>query len=238
MKKILFVPATVVVLTFALAAATALAADKNEGAKPKAASVEEQMDNLVKQGPGVHNIKKDSKGRVQSLVVVGQAKISTVLGVAEGKQRARKKAEQSAKAEFVKWLKDSPEIRKNSNDESTIFLQGQGEGDNGKEAQSEAGKKVEKDSESYKSVAAGIVRGLQLLHADMNGEEKTCTLVYGWSLANSKAAKDAATNDPGIDDNPSAATEPSEKKPSRSDRSGKKIRSEKATSKEAEDFLK
>jgi hypothetical protein len=236
MKKILFVPATVVVLTFALAAVTASAADKKEVAKPKAASVEEQMDSLVKQGPGVHNIKKDSKGRVQSLIVVGQARISTVFGAAEGKLRARKKAEQSAKAALVQWFKDNVEVYENNENQGTVFMQGEEGGD--KDARNEAGKKVEKDSDSYKSAAAGIVRGLQLLHADMNGEEKTCTLVYGWSLANSKAAKDAATNDPGIDDKPPAAAEPGEKKPSRSDKSGKKIRSEKATSKEAEDFLK
>ena len=62
MKKILFVPATVVALLFAFSAAIASADDKKEGAESKAGSVEEQMDNLVKQGPGVHNIKKDRQG--------------------------------------------------------------------------------------------------------------------------------------------------------------------------------
>ena len=95
MKKFLFVPATVVALAFAFNTAIARAADKNEDAESKAASVEEKMDNLVKQGPGVHNIKKDDKGRVQSLIVVGQSRISTVLGAAKGKEIARKKAEQS-----------------------------------------------------------------------------------------------------------------------------------------------
>ena len=42
MKKILFVPATVVALSFAFGTATASAADKKEGAEPKAGSVEEQ----------------------------------------------------------------------------------------------------------------------------------------------------------------------------------------------------
>ena len=231
MKKILFVPATIVAVVFALAMATASAADKKEGAD----SVEAQMDNLVKLGAGVHNIKKDSKGRVQSVILVGQSRVSTVLGTAEGKQRARQRAEQSAKAQFVKWFGDNVDFRTNSDNETTIFLQGE-EG-NDKDAQSEAGKKVEKDSDSYKSVAAGLVRGLQLLHNDVNPEDKVYTIVYGWSLANAKAAKDAHTNDPGIEKEPSA-TQPAEKKSSDKDVPGKKLRRQKATSKEAGQFLK
>ena len=229
MKKFQFVPATVVALSFALVVATVSADD------PKAGSVEEQMDNLVKQGPGVHNIKKDSKGRVQSLVVVGQARISTVLGAAKGKEMARKKAEQSAKAQFVKWVGDSVEVHENQDNEATLFVQGdQG---NDKEALSEAGKAVEKSSDTYKSVSEGLVRGLQLLHSDLNAEDKEYTVVYGWSFGNAKAAKHVATSDPGIGEKPSAA-ESGEKKSSDTDASGKKLRSHKATSNEAGDFLK
>ena len=91
MKKFLFVPAAVVALLFAFNAAIASADEKKEGAEPKAGSVEEKMDNLVKEGPGVHNIKKDAKGRVLSLVVVGQARLSTVLGEAKGEEMARRR---------------------------------------------------------------------------------------------------------------------------------------------------
>ncbi len=59
MKNFLFVLATIVALLFAFNATIASADEKKEGAESKAASVEEQMDNLVKQGPGIHNIKKD-----------------------------------------------------------------------------------------------------------------------------------------------------------------------------------
>lgn len=229
MKKFLFIPATIVALSFALATATASAAETKSG------SVEEQMDNLVKQGPGIHNIKKDSKGRVQSLIVVGQSRISTVLGEAKGKEMARKKAEQSAKAAFVKWLGEAVVVCENQDNEATIFIQGE-EG-NDKNALSEAGKAVEKTSDSYKSVAAGLVRGLQVIHSEVNAEEKECTVVFGWSLANAKSAKDVQTHDPGIDDKPSAA-QTGEKKSSDKEVSGKKIRSQKATSKEAGEFLK
>ena len=107
MKKCLLILATVVALAFALALLSPRLPTKKEGDEPKTGSVEEQMDNLVKQGPGVHNIKKDDKGRVQSLVVVGQSRISTVLGAAKGKEVARKRAAQSANAVFVQWLGES-----------------------------------------------------------------------------------------------------------------------------------
>ena len=203
MKKILFVPATIVALLFACNAAIASADEKKEGAEPKAASAEEQMDNLVKQGPGIHNIKKDNKGRVKSLIVVGQSRISTVLGATKGKEVARKRAEQSAKAAFVQWLGDKVEVHEGQDNETTLFLQGD-EG-NDKEALSEAGKAVEKNTDTYKSVAGGLVRGLTLLHSNLNAEDKEYSVVYGWSLANAKSAKDTATHDPGIDDKPPAS---------------------------------
>jgi hypothetical protein len=234
MKKILFVPPTIVALLFAFNAAIVSADEKKEGAEPKAASVEEQMDNLVKQGPGIHNIKKDDKGRVQSLILVGQSRISTVLGATKGKEVARKRAEQSAKAAFMKWLGESVVVRENSTNETTLFLQGEESKD--KDALSEAGKAVEKTSDTYKSVAAGLVRGLTLLHSELNAEDKEYSVVYGWSLANSKSAKDTATHDPGLDDKSSAPAPPS---PSGKDNSNqKKLESKKVTSPEAEDFLK
>jgi hypothetical protein len=101
MKKILFVPATIVALAFAFNVVIASAEEKKEGAESNAVSAAEQMDNYVKQGPGIHNIKKDDKGRVQSLILVGQSRISTVLGATKGKEVARKRAEQSAKATFM-----------------------------------------------------------------------------------------------------------------------------------------
>ena len=166
MKKFLFVPATVVALLFAFNAAIASADEKKEGAESKAASVEEQMDNLVKQGPGIHNIKKDDKGRVQSLILVGQSRISTVLGASKGKEVARKRAEQSAKAAFVKWLGEAVVVCENSANETTIFMTGEESKD--KDVMSEAGKAVEKTSDTYKSVAAGLVRGLTVLHSELN----------------------------------------------------------------------
>ena len=234
MKKILFVPATTVALLFAFNAVIASTDEKKEGAESKAASVEEQMANFVKQGPGIHNIKKDDKGRVQSLILVGQSRISTVLGASKGKEVARKRAEQSAKAAFIKWLGEAVVVCENSANETTMFLTGEESKD--KDVLSEAGKAVEKTSDTYKSVAAGLIRGLTLLHSELNAEDKEFTVVYGWSLANSKSAKDTATHDPGIDEKPSVPEPPA---PSGKDTSNqKKLHSQKSTSPEAEEFLK
>ena len=235
MSKCLFVPVVGAALLFAFNTAVGLAQEKKEGAEPKAVSAEEQMESLVKLGPGVPpaNIKRDSKGRVQSLVVIGQARLSTVLGAAKGKEMARKKARQSANAEFVKWLGEKVEVHESQDNEATLFLQGE-EG-NDKEALSEAGKAVEKSSDSYKSVAEGLVRGLVVLHSDLNAETKTCTIVCGWSLANAKAAKHTATHDPGIG---KKSGEEGDKSSSKEVSDKKKIRSEKATSPGAEEFLK
>ena len=78
---------------------------------------------------------------------------------------ARKRAEQSAKAAFVKWLGEAVVVCENSENETTMFLQGEESKD--KNALSEAGKAVEKNSDTYKSVAAGLVRGLTLLHCEL-----------------------------------------------------------------------
>lgn len=227
----------VVAVVFGSFAVTVYAAEKKDRgtASEDRSSVKEEMDALVQLGPGVQNVKKDAKGRVRTLVVVGQSRISTVLGAAKGKEIARKKAAQSARAEFVKWLNDKGEVRESQENETTLFLTGAEEND--KEALSEAGKSVEKNGDSFKSVAEGLIRGLTLLHSDVNAEEKTCTVIYGWSAANAKAAKHTATNDPGIEDKPSTS-EPKAPSEGRDVSGQKKIRSKKATSKAAAEFLK
>ena len=220
MKKFLFVPATVVALSFAFNTAIASADEKKEGAEPKAGSVEEQMDNLVKEGPGVHNIKKDGKGRVLSLVIVGQSRISTVLGAAKGKEIARKKAEQSAKAAFVKWLGEAVVVCENAENETTLFLQGE-EG-NDKTPCPRQARRSRRTATPTSPLSAGLgARACNCSTATLNAEDKEYTVVYGWSLANAKAAKHTATNDPTIEEKPAAA-ESGEKKPSDKDAPGRR----------------
>lgn len=212
-------------LMFVFGLTAVRASDSADSASSSTSSIQEKMDQLVELGPGVHNVKKDNRGRVQSLIVVGQSRLSLVLGAAKGKEVARERAELGAKAEFAKWLGEYVEIRRSQNDETTIFLSGGATAD--QEARAEAGKAVEKNSVEYKTFAAGLVRGLTLLHTDVNTETREYTAVYGWSLANARSAKDTATQDPGLAERPAG-------KPVMD--TGK-LRSQKVTSPAAEGFL-
>src|SRR5207247_5089550 len=110
-----------------------------------------------------HTIKKDKQGRIQSVVVVGKSRISTVLGPAKGLEVARQRAELDAKAQFVKWLKESVRVQTKADDETVILLEG-----NDKDGQRESGKTVEKTSQQMESIAQGLIRGLQVLYVEVN----------------------------------------------------------------------
>ena len=104
--------------------------------------VEEQIAKIAALGPGVHAIQKDKKERITSCIVVGQSRISTALGKAKGLEVARKRADLSASAEFVKWLKQDVTVVENTDEDTVTLLEGSEE-DN-KDTLKESGKAVEK----------------------------------------------------------------------------------------------
>lgn len=217
-----------------------LSAAEDKDKKPteeKVESVEERFDKIVKLGPGVHAIKKDKKGRITSCLVVGQSRISTVLGKAKGLEIARSKAGLEAATEFVKWLKLRPTTIEASDEETVILVEGS-EGDQD-ESLKEAGKTIEKSSKRMETVAQGLVRGLVVVHAAVDAEDKTYTVIKGWKADTAegvkKVAKDLATDEPQSDKKP---TKPSDDKPSKaSQKSDKELKDRKATSDDAKDFL-
>jgi len=79
-----FPPSTVLTIALAVAAGavTARAGDNKDDEVAKA------MSKIAQTGPGVYAVKKDDRGRIKSCVVVGQARISTVLGKAAGLEAA------------------------------------------------------------------------------------------------------------------------------------------------------
>lgn len=196
-------------------------------------SIEEQMAKVVDLGPGVHMIQKDKKGRIVSCLVVGQARISTALGKAKGMEVARDKANLACSAEFVKWLKEEVSVYQSSDEETVTLLEGEetGEGDTLKES----GKAVEKSSKKMESLSKGLVRGLQVIHKDVDGDGKNYTIVKGWKADNAEGVKRVAAD--------MASDEPSEKgakKESTGKKSGKldkDIESGSATSDEASGFF-
>ena len=215
------------------------AGDEEEESPPKKPSVEEVMSKYVKLGPGVHAIKKDKKGRIVSCVVVGQARISTVLGKAKGIEMARDKANLAASAEFVKWIKENVTAYQSADEENVTLLEGTEGTDD--DAHKESGKAVERSSKKMDSLAKGLVRGLQILHKDIDGNGKTYTIVKGWKADTMEAVKKVASDLEG--DEPASKGEPKSSDSEKGHGSGKSrnsskdIKSDKATSDDAKDFV-
>lgn len=165
--------------------------------KPESASnvltTEERIAKLVKLGSGVHEIKKDESGEIVQCVIVGQARISTSLGNAKGLEMARDKADLDCSAKFVKWLKEEVSVYQSTEDETIILLEGtQSDSDEGSTLR-ESGKSIDKNSKKMESTAKGFVRGLTLLHK--HSDDKTYTIVKGWTRSNSQAVKKMARDE-------------------------------------------
>jgi hypothetical protein len=146
----------------------------------------------------------------------------------------RLKMNLAASAEFVKWLKEDVSVYQSSEDETVTLIEGTEDAD-ADDTLTESGKAIEKSSKKMESVSKGLVRGLQLLYKSVDGDGKTYTIVKGWSLKNSEAAKEVASDS--ADDNPKAAksgTRTAAKKPKKID---KEIESDSVVSDEAESFL-
>lgn len=155
-------------------------------------STSQAIQKLVKLGTGVHKVKCDKKGRIKTCVIVASSRISTVLGNTKGIAIAQKRAALAAKAEFVKWLKVDIEIRENSEDESTLFIEGSEEND--ELALRESGKSLEKTTETINSISKGLISGLELIHKQVNSDDKELILVYGWSAETAAAIREMEKN--------------------------------------------
>lgn len=209
MSKI-FLP---VVWSLALCMTTAIADDSAKNLK-----------NIVALGPGVHEIQKDKQGRIISCIIVGQARISEVLGASKGLQTARQKADLVASGEFVKWLNEEVKVIQSSEDETIILLEGNGNGEDN--SVTESGKAVEKNSVKMQSISQGFVKGLQLIYTDVDSDNKTFTVAKGWSLKNSKAV--SAIEDGSYNQDQSLPKKSNDKK----------IKSKSVISKDANQFLR
>ena len=200
-------------------------------------SVEEQMAKIAALGPGVHNIQKNKKGNITAFVVVGQARISTSLGKAKGLELARNKANLACSAEFVKWLKEEVSVYESNDEETVILLEGSEEGDD--ESLSESGKSVEKSSKKMESLSKGLVRGLQLLHKEVDGDGKTYTVIKGYKADTAEGAKKVASD---LASDEPESKEPNKKKPTveaggKKKRIDKEIESGSVTSDDAAEFF-
>lgn len=142
------------------------------------------LQRLAGMGQGVHEVKSEN-GRLKSLKVVGQERISTVFGNAHGLQTAQTKASLKAKAAFVEWMASHVTYISQTTNETVAVLEGHGAG------LKEQGKSTESVKETVIQQAAGMVRGLVLVGRDQDPETQLLTLVYSWSPGQAALTKDA-----------------------------------------------
>lgn len=140
---------------------------------------------LADLGPGVHKIQKDDAGRMKSCVIVGQARISTVLGTAKGLELARTRSKLNANAEFVRWMKSTVKAVETMTNESIVYLEGGAAGLN------ESGKATEVTKDNVEVLAEGVVRGMTLIGAHQDGANGTLTVVFGWTPRHAGMAGEA-----------------------------------------------
>jgi len=127
---------------------------------------------------GVVDLVKNPQGEITKIVVVGAAKITTVLGAADGLQTARNEARLRAVGKFRQFLEEKVSVTETTETERTIKLQGDGAD------LAESGKKISKNTEKYKTFSEGMVRGMQLLGyktVKLNEKERMYVVVLGWS---------------------------------------------------------
>ena len=176
MKKIMTLAACTLVASATFAEEN-VAAPENQAAQNAAqeqSAAQDSIKELAELGPGVHKVKTADGNVFKSCVVVGQARISTVLGASKGLATARRNAKLSAEAAFVDWLKTKTSSVRSRGDETEFKLKGDGE------TQTEAGASTETSTETITSCAQGAVRGLTLIGSRRDPETKMLTQVYAW----------------------------------------------------------
>lgn len=154
-------------------------------------SPEQIVKRLTEMGEGVHEVKSEG-GKLKSLMIVGQDRISTVLGEAKGLQTAQKRATLKANAAFVDWMKMHVTSISSVSDETIITVAGEGQN------VSEQGKASETTRQQIVTMAEGLVRGLALVAKDQNPDTKMMTLIFSWSPEKAALANEAksANNNP------------------------------------------
>jgi hypothetical protein len=146
-------------------------------------------------GPGVNaeTVIKDKEGRIVSLLVVGQSRISTVLGKSKGLEVAREKADLDAEARFVQFLNKGTVKMTRSTDDETIELYEGTEG-GGEDSLKVASKASERLVVKKESAVQGFVRSLQKVAESINSEDKTLTVIKAWEADTDKSAKKLASD--------------------------------------------
>ena len=167
------IPALVAALC-AVVAFSSFGQNADTSPEPSTTDTNSTIRALADLGPGVHKVKTSPNNTFQSCVVVGQARISTVLGASKGIMTARRNAKLSAESEFVSWLKTNTSSVRTSGDATEFTLKGDGT------QTSETASSEETSTETITSAAQGAIRGLTLIGSFQDAETKVLTLVFAW----------------------------------------------------------
>jgi hypothetical protein len=168
----------------------AVRADDAKKAKDEDDEVQKEMSRYANGAPGVANVEKDEHGELQYLIVVGQARISTVLGKGKGLEIAKQRAAAAAKGAFLQWLKENAKLYERSED-GTINIRVV-EKEDAKKKDTEVSKGVEVTERKFESAAQGLIRAMQSVHGEVTDKGETWAVVMVFDAADAKAAKKVA----------------------------------------------
>jgi hypothetical protein len=171
---------------------------------PEAKDTSAAVRQLADLGPGVHKVQKDAAGHMKACVVVGQNRISTVLGNAKGLELAQKRAKLNANAEFIKWMKSNIKAVESMTNESIVYLEGSDK------ALRESGKATEVTKDNVELVSQGVVRGMTLIGVHQDGAKGVFTVVFGWTPKHAVLAEEtqSANVNPGSAETSVVPSEP------------------------------
>lgn len=150
------------------------------------ARVEKYLDAAT---PGVYfsDDKDVREGRIERVFVVGVSPINPALGADDGLEVAKERAEESAKAEFVKWLGSKVTVRKAVTNEVVLPRDGE-EGANGGVRAKEVARRVERRTKEFDETASSVVRGLKVVGVQQGGKPRQVVIVYVWDAKTADGA--------------------------------------------------
>lgn len=185
MKKLMFVPATVVALVFAFNAVTASADEKKEGADGTS-KIEKLLNDAMESGSGLTQPQFDKKGNMVSCIVIGSSSIPRSMSQGKALQFADKRAVNDVHRQFVTFVKTKTKVYQTEQNETIVCEEGSAR--DKEMSNSETSKDVSKNADKLESVSEGIVQGMERLAKKVDSEKRIYYVAYGWSKENAKAA--------------------------------------------------
>ena len=160
----------------------------------------DEIKNIINQGPGVYKPKSNSQGELISFIAVGSGRIRSSLPKQLALQQARKDAAREARNETAKFFNASVKWGENAAQEMVCVVQGKSTGEEDGSGQStESSKFVETSGEKSKACSEAALSGLRKIASgyDENGiycevwawDYKTVKGIISASKAMGKAAR-------------------------------------------------